>query len=56
MGRFSQPVLSVLDLAVVSGGATEREALQGSVALAQRAEALGFERVWYAEHHNMGSI
>lgn len=54
--RFTEPVLSVLDLAIVSGGATEREALHGSVALAQRAEALGFERVWYAEHHNMGSI
>ena len=56
MGTFSEPVLSVLDLAIVSGGSTERDALEGSVALAQRAEALGFERVWYAEHHNMGSI
>ena len=56
MGRFADPVLSVLDLAVVSGGATEREALEGSVAMAQRAEELGYERVWYAEHHNMAAI
>jgi luciferase family oxidoreductase group 1 len=26
------------------------------VALAQRAEELGYERVWYAEHHNMPGI
>jgi luciferase family oxidoreductase group 1 len=56
VGRFTEPVLSVLDLAIVSGGATERQALEGSVALARCAESLGFERVWYAEHHNMGSI
>jgi len=33
-----------------------RDALEGSVALAQRAEARGYRRVWYAEHHNMASI
>ena len=48
--------LSILDLAIVSGGATEREALDGCVALAQHAEDLGYRRVWYAEHHNMTSI
>jgi luciferase family oxidoreductase group 1 len=26
------------------------------VALAQLAERLGYERVWYAEHHNMPAI
>ncbi len=31
-------------------------ALPASVALAQQAEELGYERVWYAEHHNMPSI
>jgi luciferase family oxidoreductase group 1 len=29
---------------------------EASVALAQRAEQLGYKRVWYAEHHNMASI
>ncbi len=48
--------LSVLDLAVVASGSTVRDALEGSVALAQRAEQLGYQRVWYAEHHNMASI
>ncbi len=35
---------------------TTREGLEATVALAQRAEHLGYTRVWYAEHHNAGSI
>ncbi|MBK7863945.1 MAG: LLM class flavin-dependent oxidoreductase [Archangiaceae bacterium] len=48
--------LSILDLAFVAEGQPVGEALQGSVKLAQRAEALGYQRVWYAEHHNFASI
>jgi luciferase family oxidoreductase group 1 len=48
--------LSILDLAFVPEGGTAREAFAGSVALARRAEALGYLRVWYAEHHNMPTI
>src|SRR5512142_678215 len=48
--------LSILDLATISKGATVGEALAGSVRLAQRAEARGYRRVWYAEHHNIPSI
>ncbi|MFP4514223.1 MAG: MsnO8 family LLM class oxidoreductase, partial [Acidimicrobiales bacterium] len=48
--------LSVLDLATVDRGASIGESLANSVTLAQRAEALGYRRVWYAEHHNMRSI
>src|SRR5271166_1081367 len=48
--------LSLLDLAIISPGQTPRDAFAASVALAQRAEALGYRRVWYAEHHNMASI
>ncbi len=33
-----------------------RESLDATVTLAQHAEALGFRRVWYAEHHNMKAI
>jgi luciferase family oxidoreductase group 1 len=50
------PRLSILDLATIDRGATTRDALEGSVALAQLAEARGYRRVWYAEHHNMASI
>lgn len=49
-------VLSVLDLAMVSGDSPVREALEGSVTMARLAERLGYRRVWYAEHHNMASI
>src|SRR3546814_20021291 len=48
--------LSILDLALIGRSQTARDALEGSVALAQRAEAAGYRRVWYAEHHNMSSI
>ena len=48
--------LSILDLAIIGKGQTAADAFANSVALAQRAEARGYERVWYAEHHNMASI
>lgn len=48
--------LSILDLAIIGKGETAQDALHGSVALAQRAEARGYRRVWYAEHHNIPSI
>ncbi len=54
---MSRPIpLSVLDLAVVGRDRAVADALHASVTLAQKAEELGFERVWYAEHHNMSSI
>src|ERR1051325_7460878 len=55
--RATMPVpLSVLGLAFVGSGQSPRDALEASVALAQRAEELGYRRVWYAEHHNMARI
>jgi luciferase family oxidoreductase group 1 len=48
--------LSVLDLVPVRKGQDAGEAIAGSVALAREAEASGYGRVWYAEHHNMPSI
>ena len=50
------PSLSILDLAFVGPGQSPRDAFDASVALAQRAEQLGYRRVWYAEHHNMPTI
>lgn len=47
--------LSILDLVPI-GKSGPRESLQGAVMLARAAEELGFERVWYAEHHNMARI
>src|SRR5689334_18427185 len=48
--------LSILDLAIIGPGETARDSLDATVALAQRAEELGYRRVWYAEHHNMAMI
>jgi luciferase family oxidoreductase group 1 len=43
--------LSLVELSTVAPGGTEAEALADSVATALHAEALGFDRVWFAEHH-----
>lgn len=48
--------LSILDLATAARDQTVAQALEGTVALAQKAEETGYRRVWYAEHHNMASI
>ena len=48
--------LSILDLAPIAPGQTVRQSFAASVALAQAAEKHGYERVWYAEHHNMPTI
>jgi luciferase family oxidoreductase group 1 len=48
--------LSILDLATIDDGEPVRAALDATVAMARRAEELGYRRVWYAEHHNMARI
>jgi luciferase family oxidoreductase group 1 len=48
--------LSILDVAPIIPGQSARESIAASVALAQQAERSGYQRVWYAEHHNMPSI
>jgi luciferase family oxidoreductase group 1 len=48
--------LSILDLAPIARGQSASDSFANSVALAQRAEELGYLRVWYAEHHNIASI
>src|ERR1700744_4079181 len=48
--------LSILDLAAGGPGETIGDSFEGSVRLAQAAERLGYTRIWYAEHHNIGSI
>jgi luciferase family oxidoreductase group 1 len=47
---------SILDLAPVTVGSTPGDALRQTLAFAQRAEHLGYERFWLAEHHNMAGI
>jgi luciferase family oxidoreductase group 1 len=48
--------LSVLDLAPIVEGGDVRQALQNTAELARRAEAWGYRRIWFAEHHNMPAV
>ena len=48
--------LSILDLAHVPLGSNVSEALRNVLEFARRADALGYERIWYAEHHAMPSV
>ena len=48
--------LSILDLAVISQGSSASETLLKTKELAQTADDLGFNRIWFAEHHNMQHI
>ncbi|MDH5291256.1 MAG: LLM class flavin-dependent oxidoreductase [Acidimicrobiia bacterium] len=48
--------LSVLDLAMVSEGSTSAQALADTTEVARSAEALGYTRIWVAEHHNMATV
>jgi luciferase family oxidoreductase group 1 len=52
----TQPRLSVLDLVPVRSGQTSAQALSASLELVALADRLGYERYWFAEHHNMASI
>src|SRR6188472_3945798 len=49
--------VSVLDLAnIIQGDHSAGDAFKRSLTFAQRAEALGYKRYWFAEHHNMESV
>src|SRR6201984_298264 len=54
--RLANTPLSILDLAHLRQGGTPAEAFHNSLALAQRAEALGYKRFWLAEHHNIHGV
>jgi luciferase family oxidoreductase group 1 len=48
--------LSILDLVPLANGMTSGQAVAQSLDLARHADALGYARLWYAEHHNMPAI
>lgn len=48
--------LSVLDLVPVRTGQSSSQAIAASLELARLADALGYRRYWFAEHHNMPSV
>ena len=47
---------SILELAAVPEGSSVQEVFKNSVLLAQKADDLGFTRMWFAEHHNMAAV
>ena len=47
---------SVLDLATVVQGQTPADSFKHSLDLAQNAEQWGYNRYWFAEHHNMMNV
>ena len=48
--------LSILDLVSISEGMSTREAITASMEGAQAADRLGYERYWFAEHHNTENL
>lgn len=48
--------VSVLDLAPILEGETAGDAFRNARELAVALERFGYQRVWYAEHHNMANI
>ena len=48
--------LAILDLAIIGSGDSVADGLNACVEVAKAAEASGYSRVWYAEHHNMDAI
>lgn len=54
--QISTIPFSVLDLAAVVQGQTPVDTFKHSLALAQQAEQVGYQRYWFAEHHNMMSV
>jgi luciferase family oxidoreductase group 1 len=56
MGSREKIPISVLDLVPIVEGGTASEAFHNSIELAQHVERLGYNRVWFAEHHSMPAI
>lgn len=54
--KLSDISFSVLDLASVAEGRTPADTFHNSLDLAKQAEATGYTRYWFAEHHNMVSV
>lgn len=47
---------SILELATVSQNTSFKETLNNTLALAKVAEKSGYERYWFAEHHNSDTV
>ena len=50
------PILSVLEQAPIRDGVEPAQSIRDASALAGRVEALGYHRLWVAEHHAIGGV
>ncbi|GAA2013507.1 LLM class flavin-dependent oxidoreductase [Brevibacterium samyangense] len=48
--------LSILDLVSIPEGSTAAAAIEASMHAAELADRLGYERLWFAEHHNTENL
>jgi luciferase family oxidoreductase group 1 len=55
-GEKTELRLSVLDQSPVAAGSSPGDALQNSIALARKVDALGYTRFWMSEHHAMDTL
>lgn len=55
-GRSPIMRLSLLDLSPVPPDGNRNKAITQTIESAQRAEELGYTRIWVAEHHNTGAV
>ncbi|WMJ74187.1 LLM class flavin-dependent oxidoreductase [Cytophagaceae bacterium ABcell3] len=56
INKHSSVKYSILELASVSEGVSHQQTFNNCLDLAQKADTMGYFRVWLAEHHNMKSI
>jgi luciferase family oxidoreductase group 1 len=56
MKERTKPRLTVVEQSPVRKGGSGADALRETIELARAAEALGYERFWVAEHHNLPGI
>lgn len=56
MRSLKDTQFSILELAPVRDDKSIQFSLHHALALAQKAESLGYKRLWLAEHHNMDGI
>jgi luciferase family oxidoreductase group 1 len=56
VGRGRQIKLSILDQSPVISGLGARRAIEETLALARRADELGYHRYWLAEHHAIAAL
>ena len=56
MSALARIPFSILDLAPIVQGRDAADAFRNTVAVAQQAERLGYNRFWLAEHHNINGV